>query len=303
MILGIIDLAQIEARILAWIAGQDDLLKGFTDGEDIYSQFATTLFGVPVRKARKTDPKGIGKVLTIRRGFGKDAILGCGFGMGVQKFHDRCLSNPDLKPHFDSGEYTFIFIDGLIKTYRKTYSKIPAFWTNIEKAFRWVVKYPKQHTWYIERQDGKFIWVNKLDIECGDVCNDPRVIFGFWNDNGVVNIQLPSTRCLKYPEARIVKDKWNGKLKYKKYYLWGGSITENVVQAIARDIFVEGVLRLDAAGVSVILRSHDEVVVLLQEKNAEKSLQKAIEIFCCKPSWANDLPIAGEGELTKFYKK
>ena len=277
MILGIIDLAQIEARILAWIAGQDDLLKGFANGEDVYSSFATTLFGVPVRKSRKTDPSPIGKVLTIRRGFGKDGILGCGFGMGAQKFFDRCLSNVDLKPMFDSGEYSFIFIENLIKTYRKKYFKIPAFWTNIEKAFRWVVKYPHEHK--------------------------SVPFFEFWNDNGVVNIQLPSTRCLKYPQARIIKDKWNGKLKYKKHYLWGGSITENVVQAIARDIFVEGVLRLDAAGIPVILRSHDEVVVLLQEKNAEKSLEKAIEVFCYKPLWAQDLCIAGEGELTKFYKK
>ena len=277
MILGIIDLAQIEARILAWLAGQDDLLKGFADGEDIYSQFATTLFGVPVHKARKTDPESIRKILTIRRGFGKDAILGCGYGMGAQKFYDRCLSNPDLKPHFDSGSYSFDFIDGLIKTYRKTYSKIPAFWTNIEKAFKWVVKYPHEH---------KSI-----------------PFFEFWNDNGVVNIQLPSTRCLKYPQARIVKDRYGGKLKYKHNYLWGGSITENVVQSIARDIFVEGVLRLDAAEIPVILRSHDEVVVLLQEKNAAALLQKAIDIFCCKPSWVQDLPIAGEGELTKFYKK
>lgn len=289
MILGIIDLAQIEARILAWLAGQDDLLKGFADGEDVYSGFATTLFGIPIREARKTDPPEIGKVLTIRRGFGKDGILGCGFGMGAQKFYDRCLSNASLKPMFDSGEYTFIFIENLIKTYRKKYSKIPAFWTNIEKAFRWVVKYPHERT-------GVARWINDDCLK-----NDMRL--QFWNDNGVVNIQLPSTRCLKYPQARIVKDKWNGKLKYKHNYLWGGVITENVVQAIARDIFVEGVLRLDAAGIPVILRSHDEVVVLLQEKNANILLQKAINIFCCNPSWAKDLPIAGKGPLTEFYKK
>ena len=252
-------------------------MKGFADGEDVYSDFSTGLFGVPVRKPRKSDPPEIGKILTIRRGFGKDGILGFIFGMGPQTFYDRCLSNPDLKPHFDSGEYTFIFIQKLIKALRTKYSKIPAFWTNIEKAFKWVVKYPHEH---------KSI-----------------PFFEFWNDNGTVNIQLPSTRCLKYPQARIIKDKRGGKLKYKKYYLWGGSITENVVQAIARDIFVEGVLRLDAAGVSVILRSHDEVVVLLQEKNAEKSLGKAIDIFCVKPSWAQDLCIAGEGELTPYYKK
>ncbi|KKN71251.1 hypothetical protein LCGC14_0422940 [marine sediment metagenome] len=302
MILGIIDLAQIEARILSWIAGQDDLLKGFADGEDIYSEFATTLFGVPVRKARKTDPKEIGKILTIRRGFGKDAILGRGYGMGDQKFFDRCLSNADLKPHFDSGEYNFVFIQKLGKLYHKKYPKISKFWTNIEKAFRWVVKYPNQITTYTLNHQ----WLSKKKEPCSELAKKLMVdhfIFRFWNDNGMVNIQLPSTRCLKYPQARIVKDRRGGKLKYKKYYLWGGSITENVVQAIARDIFVEGVLRLDAADVSVILRSHDEVVVLLQEKNAEKSLEKAIDIFCVKPSWAKSLPIAGEGELTPYYKK
>jgi DNA polymerase len=209
--------------------------------------------------------------------------------MGPQKFYDRCLSNVTLKPHFDSGEYTFSFVEKLIKSLRIKYSKIPAFWTNIEKAFRWVVKYPHERT-------GVSNWINDNCLQ-----NDMRL--QFWNDNGVVNIQLPSTRCLKYPQARIIKDKWNGKLKYKKYYLWGGAITENVVQAIARDIFVEGVLRLDAAGVPVILRSHDEVVILLSEKDAEKKLQKAIDIFCHKPSWAQDLCITGEGELTKFYKK
>lgn len=277
MILGIIDLAQIEARLLAWVSGQDDLLKGFANGEDVYSSFATDLFGNPVRKARKTDPPEVGKVLSIRRGFGKDAILGYGYGMGTQKFFDRCLSNVTLKPMFDSGQYNFLFIEKMTKFYRKRYSKIPAFWTNIEKAFKWVIKYPHE--------------TKKIPF------------FKFWNDNGTVNIQLPSTRCLKYPQARIIKDRRGGKIKYKKYYLWGGAITENVVQAIARDIFVEGVLRLDAAGVKTILRSHDEVVVLLPEKDAEKRLQKAIEIFCIVPEWATGMPIAGEGELTKFYKK
>ena len=278
MILGIIDLAQIEARILAWVAGQDDLSQGFAEGKSPYSELATIVFDEKIWKPSDEEKKTPeGQVIAIKYGFGKDSILGQGYGMGSRTFYNNCLANPDLKPFFDSGEYTFAFIEKLTKIFRTKYSKIPALWANIEKAFRWVVKYPHEH---------KSI-----------------PFFEFWNDNGVVNIQLPSTRCLKYPEARIVKDRWNGKLKYKKYYLWGGAITENVVQAIARDIFVEGVLRLDAAGIPVILRSHDEVVMLLSEKNAEKKLEKAIDIFCYKPSWAQDLCIAGEGELTKFYKK
>lgn len=276
-ILGIVDLAQIEARDLAWFAGQNDLLEGFKNGEDVYSEFATGLFRSPVRKARNTDPPEIQQILKIRRSFGKDAILGCGYGMGAAKFHSRCLSNSDLKPSFDSGDFDYCFIENLIKTYRKTYSKIPEFWNQVEKAFRWVIKYPHE------------------EMEIAGL--------KFYNDNGVVNIQLPSDRCLKYPQARIVKDRYNGSIKYQHGHLWGGSITENVIQASSRDIFAEGILATEKAGYSVVLHSHDEIVCLLKKKTAEKDLQEIIKIVCRNPWWCKDLPLAAEGELSEFYKK
>lgn len=276
-ILGIVDLAQIEARDLAWYAGQDDLLEGFKNGEDVYSEFATGLFRSPVRKARKTDPIEIQGFLTIRRGFGKDAILGCGYGMGSGKFYDRCLSNNDLKPSFDCGDFDYAFIEGLIKTYRKQFSKIPEFWNKVEKAFRWVTKYPHE-----KAKVGSLI---------------------FYNDNGVVNIQLPSGRCLKYPQARIMKDRYNGTIKYQHGYLWGGSITENIIQASSRDIFAEGILTVEKAGYPIVLHSHDEIVCLFKKKTAEKDLEKVIEIVCRNPLWCKDLPLAAEGELSAYYKK
>ena len=73
----IADSAQIEARVLAWLSGQDDLLQGFADGEDVYSQFASRLFKCTVRKPDEGDPEPVQKYLTIKRGFGKDAVLGC----------------------------------------------------------------------------------------------------------------------------------------------------------------------------------------------------------------------------------
>ncbi|KKK86793.1 hypothetical protein LCGC14_2759670, partial [marine sediment metagenome] len=71
------DLSQIEARMLAWFAGQDDLLQTFANGEDVYSEFASDLFNSKVYKPDKDDPEPIQKLMEIRRGFGKDAILGC----------------------------------------------------------------------------------------------------------------------------------------------------------------------------------------------------------------------------------
>lgn len=297
-VLGIVDLAQIEARDLAWFAGQNDLLEGFKNGEDVYSDFAITLFRSPVRKARKSDPSEIQTLLKIRRGFGKDAILGCGYGMGAIKFHTRCLSNNDLKPSFDSGDFDFAFIDTLIKTYRKKYKKIPEFWTAVEKAFRWVTKYPHEGMWYVPqfaKSDG-FSWAR---------CKGEAIPFllHFYNDNSVVNIQLPSGRCLKYPGARIVKDRYNGSIKHQHGHEWGGSLVENIIQASSRDIFAEGILAVEKAGYSVVMHSHDEIICLLKKKTAEKDLEKIIEIICHNPSWCKDLPLAAEGELSEFYKK
>lgn len=277
MILGIIDLSQIEARLLAWQSGQTDLLEGFANGEDVYSIFATDLFGVPVRKANKKDSERLAIILTIRRGFGKDAILGCGYGMGDEKFYNRCLANPGLKPYFDSGAYDRAFIKKLIKAYRYKYSKIPEYWNKVEKAFSWVIKYPKVEP--IE---------TGLDLK-------------FWNDNGTVNLQLPSTRILRYPDAHITRSK---KIKWAHGYLWGGSITENIIQAIARDIFAEGILRVEGKKLaSIVLHSHDEIVTMLPSKNSQKHLDKVMKEFCIVPEWAAGLPLDAEGELSEHYKK
>lgn len=275
-ILGIGDFAQIEARITAWIAGQDDLVQAFAAGEDIYSQFATVLFGHIVRKPAEHDSPETIKRMKIERGFGKDAILGCGYGMGAIKFYDRCRANSDLQPLFDSGEYDFDFIEKLIKNYRKTYSKIPAFWTTIEKAFRWVVKYPQE----------------KITM--------PR-FFRLWNEKHTIHLQLPSGRVLFYPYSSINK---NGELLWRWGKLWGGSITENIVQAIARDLFAEAILRLESKGFRVIHHSHDEIIVSLNKMFNTKSSLKAMEnTMCVVPQWATGLPVEVETELSERYKK
>ena len=164
--LGVADSRQIEARVLAWLAGQQDLLDGFARDEDMYSELATQLFRTEVRKPEKTDPKSLYTELKIKRGFGKDSILGGGYGLGATRFYNNCLKNPALRPKFDSGEYNFKFCKRVIDTYRKKYSKIPAYWDRVEKAFRRVVRFPH------------------LDVKVGCVT--------FRNSGGTVQIELPS---------------------------------------------------------------------------------------------------------------
>lgn len=288
--LGIVDSAQIEARVLAWMANQMDLLDGFAKGEDIYSVFATKLFNSTVYKPKDDEFPPIKRLLKIRRGFGKDSILGCGYGMGAPRFYNNCLSNCDLRPMFDSGQYTRQFIEKLIKTYRTTYTNILQFWTDLEKAFKWVIKYPHEHA-----------KVSKKYTADGKADGFRLLLF---NKNGTVHLRLPSRRELTYRHCSLKKGKYGGdEIRWHYGHLWGGSICENVIQAIARDLLMWWILEMERHGLIVVLDVHDEIVCVLPEDTADQALQLMITIMCTNPDWAYGLPLDAEGSLSKRYTK
>jgi len=289
----IADYAQIEARVLAWLAGQDDLTADFARGEDIYSKFATRLFGVPIRKPVKDDPEPIKTYLSIKRGFGKDAILGCGYGMGASTFYERCVTNNSLRPLFDSGQYDILFISKLIKIYRGMYPKIPQLWKTIEKAFRWVIKYPKTGVYYC---NGGL----RAVTDWSDCFNMPEdALLAFYNNNKTVCIRLPSSRVLFYPNAC---DKF-GRLGYKwNSNLWGGFLVENIIQAISRDILGEALLVVHKEVCPVVLHSHDELVCLSSKKDEAVNRTKIRMIMEHALCWCRGLPIAVGIETSEVYR-
>lgn len=288
-VFGLGDFAQIEFRINAWFSGQEDILQAFREGRDLYSEFATEdLFKQPIRKPQKDDPEPLARMLTFKRGFAKDGMLGFGYGMGTNRLYSDCRANDALRPAFDSGEYDWDFIDKLIKKLRARYFKIPEFWRTVEKAWKFVTKYPKE----------RFLYDIKLAKPAGMIIYNPCL--DFYNQNGTTIIQLPSGRNLYYPKASV--NKW-GDLLYRWGKLWGGSITENIVQSVARDILAEALLRLEDAGFNILWHVYDEVICLLLKSSAEKDLQKMIEIMEIVPDWAQGLPIAVEGKLSERYKK
>ena len=262
-VLGIADSSQIEARLLAWLAGQMDLLNGFARGEDVYSEFATTLFQVPIRKPKKTDIQQLARYLEIKRGFGKDSILGCGYGMGAIRFHGDCLKNPALRPLFDSGQYDFKFIEKLVKTYRTKYSKIPEYWGKVERAFKQCIRFPH------------------LEPTVGPVT--------FRCKNAEAQIELPSGRVLYYRHCRIDKKK---SIKYHGGALWGGSITENIIQSVARDLLGFWILECERVGVSVVLHIHDSIITLIPEDKVEEQSKLLDAAMCSLPDWAEGFPAA-----------
>ncbi len=271
------DLSQIEARKLAWFAGQDDLLQAFATGSDVYSEFASDLFNSKVYKPDKDDPEPIQKLMEIRRGFGKDAILGCGYGMGTNRFYQNCRENSNLRPLFDSGKYDWEFIDNLIKTYRKKYSKIIDFWTFCEKAFRWVIKYPHE-----------FVIYPKGGASGIPPIKDAKLTF--WNENGTVFIRLPSGRELRYRHCRIVKDRYKGTIAWQWGKLWGGSIVENIVQATSRDILAEAILLIEPFN-PIVCHVHDSITVMVKKDAVRFARPKIERAMRTIPDWAEGMPI------------
>ena len=302
--LGICDSAQIEARVLAWLAGQQDLIEVFASGGDPYAEFGKKGFGWSIRKTTNRDPKSLARYLTIKRGFCKDTVLGAGYGMGATKFYAFCLANPNLRPLFDSGEYDFKFVKKLIDTYRTAYAKIPAYWSVVEQAFRRVVRFPH------------------LEVEVGAVT--------FRNQGGTVEIELPSGRVLYYRHAKIDRKK---SIKWHHGVLWGGSITENIDQAISRDLLGFWILRCEEEGLPIALHVHDDIKTMLLGKlqtncpecgrqplktgqigsgsneygyicdkcnwtQVNSDLTKQCKIMCSLPGWAAGLPVGVDSKLS-----
>jgi len=132
------------------------------------------------------------------------------------------------------------------------------------------------------------------------VCNEPGLNLWFDEKWNRTVIQLPSGRELYYPQARVGKD---NSIKDHYSYWWGGSLTENVVQSIARDLFMISVLEIEKSGIPVVLRAHDEVVCLVSKKDGKKELDKISKIMCKTPKWVENLPMKVGGFLSDYYRK
>jgi len=233
------DSAQIEARKLAWLAGQSDLVQQFADDADPYSVLATDIFQRDVWKWSDDSKAERGQFpelndeqfatlkreIKLCRGFGKDAILGAGYGMGALKFYNNCLENPALRPSFDDGTYDFAFCKKIVDTYRKKYKRIIMFWRRVESAWAAATKH-----------SGQTIMLN--------IPNSPSRL-EFSNKGGATFIKLPSGRRLRYRNAKVGT---KGQLKYRHNdHLWGGTLCLAGYTEVLTD---SGWKRLDSVSIS-----------------------------------------------------
>jgi len=292
------DLAQIEARITAKLAQQKDLLEAFAQGRDIYSEFASAIFHREVRKAKPEDPPDLAKLMSAYRQVGKQAILGLGYGLGAYKFLGVMRSDPTAKQFFTELETAAKLCYQIVQLYRKTYSHIPELWKKLEDFFKRAVK-------------GE-VFKGKVQLQ--------KIKSGL-RDTSFLRAQLPSGRALYYPKPRL--EEKNKAIKYldqsgdiaeftpidktivygKGTTLYGGKITENLVQAIARDVLAEAILRLEALGRRVVMHVHDEVIIQVPEAEAEAALADVKRELSRTPEWAEGLPVACEAGIARRYGK
>jgi len=252
-----VDLSTVEARVLAWFAGQQDLLTSYEKGVDVYSEFGTKFFNSEVRKPYPDDPAPVAAWLKKRRDFCKIVVLGCGFNMGVERFAD--YAECDI-PTAEKAVYS----------YRNKYPMITQFWKDLGEMF------------YYAPAKG-----NKLDILAR---------------GSERKIKIPSGRHILYPELlgtqKDMAVRWNNKSISRVY---GGFLTENVVQATARDLLGEAWLRIESRGYRVAHAIHDELLLHVPEAKAEEAMKVAVEEMTRRPAWGLDLPVGAEARISDSY--
>lgn len=272
------DYSQIEARVTAWFAGQEDLLHLFATGGKVYEDMGAFIFGKRVEEVGKD---------SLERFVGKETVLGCGFQMGWQSFKENVQKKSGIVLGDEVAEQAVI-------GYRNKNQRIVAFWRAINQAAIDAVAEPGR--------------VTRAGAQ--------RAQVAFLKQGRYLWMVLPSGRPLAYCDPQVIErmTPWGEKKPAVRFmgvnsytrqwcpqYLYGGLLTENAVQGTARDIAAAAMVRLDAAGYRPILSVHDEV--LGEPPLGHGTLEEFMELMKKCPAWANGLPVAVDGWEAERYRK
>lgn len=263
------DFAQIEARVLAWIAGENRILKAFESGSDVYKLMASEIWSIQIEQVDKG-----------QRFIGKCAVLGLGYGMGAAKFIDAviALGGPRLELEF---------CQRVVNVFRSTNTKIKQLWYEVEDAAIKAVK-----------SKGEVFSVGKLAFKCVGEWLMMKLPSGRF-------VYYPFPRVSMEPSPFGMKDavSYMGlhpkSKKWERLSTYGGKLVENAVQAISRDILVEAMMRLESSPFCTITTIHDEVMT----ESAEGTAEELNQILKIRPAWAKDCPIDAEAWKGTRYGK
>lgn len=267
------DLAQIESRVLAAIAQCNSMISAYAEGRDLYKEVMAAQLGIPLSEVTKS-----------HRDRGKVIILGCGYGMGWEKFIEYAATYGIVLTEKEAKDAVWGF--------RDTYKEIVDFWGEINQAVITAFK------------AGICVYVRGLVVD--------------GRDEKCLKIKLPSGRYIHYHKPTLLFEPppWGGPPKESISFvmygskgaeqkrLYGGLLTENIVQAVARDLLLNGMLEAEKLGFKIILTIHDEIAgeVPIDSPLGEKDLLAAM---CIVPEWGEGMGfvLKAEGYENQYYKK
>lgn len=256
------DSAQIEARTLAWLAGQSDLVQAFENKDDVYTIMASQIYGIPQIQVTQ----GAGS----QRQVGKTVVLGAGYGVGHAKLKLFLKTMAGVEVTEDEAKR-------IINTYRNTYSRIPALWRSAEDALAALANGNGKQvdaTGIIHAVPGKGLSLpNGLFIQYPDL----RKVF---DENG--------------------KAKWLYTSKGVTTNIYGGKVVENFTQAVARCVVAEQMLKISQK-YKVVLTVHDAVACIAKIEEAAEAKAYVEECMSWRPKWAQGLPLACESGIGASY--
>lgn len=260
------DYAAIEARVVAWLAGEEELIEDFRAGTPVYEKMAAEIFGIPLSQVTKG-----------QRALGKVAILGLGYGMGAGKFYETCLSwgVSGVTPELAERAKTI---------YRSKYVKIQRYWYEFEDHLRRSIltgRKSKFKSAQISYKSGVLMYTlpngRKLHYRNCRIEDGSIKYFG----------RLPPPKS-----------------GYGDVYSWGGKFTENQDQALSRDYMALAMRRVNAIeGVDVLLTIHDEILMQVKENELDKLLPVIQTEIKPLPLWATGLPIDTSYWVGKRFRK
>ena len=259
------DFSAIEARVIAWIAGEHWRQEVFAKGGDIYCASASQMFHVPVEKHGVNGHlRQKGKIAELALGYG--GSVGALKAMGALNYG---LQEEELKP--------------LVDAWRLSNPHITKFWWDVDKAASTCVR---------ERTATETHGIR------------------FYYQSGMMFVALPSGRRLVYVKPKMDLNRFGNESvtyegvgeqkKWLRLESYGPKFVENIVQATARDILAEAMLRLNAAGYRIVMHVHDEAVI---EAPPDTSLENICSVMEQTPTWASGLLLRADGYVCDFYKK
>ncbi|MDU2984353.1 MAG: DNA polymerase, partial [Actinomyces sp.] len=261
------DFSAIEARVIAWLAGETTTLDAFRDGKDLYCETASRMFGVPVEK------HGINGELRQK---GKIAVLACGYGGSVGALKAMGALNMGLAEHE---------LKPIVDAWRAANPHIVQLWADVEEAAIAAITSRQP----IRLRNLRFsVESGILFIELPSgrrlAYVQPRLGENRWGGTSITYTGTTTAR------------RW-GQLE-----TYGGKLVENIVQAIARDLLVTGMHAVAKAGHRIVMHVHDEIVI---DEPTESGLTvaDACELMSTLPAWAEGLPLDADGYECDYYMK